>query len=64
VRKELHTKEGFSQKRAYPKKIDTAGSGFNRCSPKSLGYLVASFVTVQFAFGCDAMLRNEFAGHV
>jgi hypothetical protein len=50
--------------RAYPKKIDTARSGFNEGPPKSSGYLVASFIAVQLAFGCDAMLRNEFARHV
>lgn len=50
--------------RAYPKKIDTARSGFNACRSKSSRHFVAGFVAVQFAFGGDAMLSNEFARHV
>lgn len=50
--------------RAYPKKIDTARSGFNACRSKSSRHFVASLVAVQFAFGGDAMLSNEFARHI
>ena len=64
MREELHTKEGFSHKRAYPKKIDTARLGFNGCAPKSSRHLVAGLVAVQLALGGDAMLCNEFARHV
>ena len=50
--------------RAYPKKIDTARSGFNEGPSKSSRHLVAGFVAVQLAFGGHAMLRDEFARHV
>ncbi len=46
---------------AYPKKIDTAQSGFNRARQKDSGDFVTGLIAVEFAFGRDAVLRDEFA---
>ena len=46
---------------ACPKKIDTGQAGFNLAFQKASRNLVTGFVAVQFAFGRDAVLRDEFA---